>query len=133
LSVKTVWSLHIQPDQLTKTRYFGGWSNGRRGDYMLRCHELLKSSHPQPIWAATAERLSAKLFLAREPSLLAPKSAHRRADKAQRTIYACTSCASIDRNSFGLRERHHVMHYDEWWTPKNCSTVVRCRCWIRGG
>jgi len=30
-------------------RYHGGWSDGRRGDYMLRCHELLKSSHPQPI------------------------------------------------------------------------------------
>jgi hypothetical protein len=24
------WSLHIQPSQLTKTRYFGGWSNPRR-------------------------------------------------------------------------------------------------------
>ncbi len=35
------WCLHIQPDQLTKTRYLGGWSNSRCGDYMLCCHELL--------------------------------------------------------------------------------------------
>lgn len=35
------WSLHIQPDQLTKTRYLGGWSNTRRESYMSRCLELL--------------------------------------------------------------------------------------------
>ncbi len=37
------WCLHIQPDQLTKTRYFGGWSNNRRGDYQKCCRELLES------------------------------------------------------------------------------------------
>jgi Putative transposase/Transposase zinc-binding domain len=37
------WCLHIQPDQLTKTRYFGGWSNTRRVEYQLRCRELLES------------------------------------------------------------------------------------------
>jgi len=35
------WCLHIQPEQLTKTRYFGGWSNNRCGAYMSRCEELL--------------------------------------------------------------------------------------------
>lgn len=37
------WCLHVQPDQLTKTRYFGGWSNNRQGDYVARCRELLES------------------------------------------------------------------------------------------
>ena len=34
------WSEHIQPDQLTKVRYFGGWSNSKVGQYMQRCHAL---------------------------------------------------------------------------------------------
>ena len=37
------WCLHIQPNQLTKTRYFGGWSNNRSGRYVARCQELLGS------------------------------------------------------------------------------------------
>ena len=37
------WCLHIQPDQLTKTRYFGGWSNNRQATYSARCQELLQS------------------------------------------------------------------------------------------
>ncbi len=31
------WCLHIQPDQLTKTRYFGGWSNSQLASYQHRC------------------------------------------------------------------------------------------------
>jgi hypothetical protein len=38
------WCLHIQPGQLTKTRYFGGWSNQLCADYMARCREALSSS-----------------------------------------------------------------------------------------
>jgi hypothetical protein len=36
------WCLHILPEQLTKTRYFGGWSNNRRDKYMGRCRASLK-------------------------------------------------------------------------------------------
>ena len=36
------WCLHILPGQLTKTRYFGGWSNNRRDKYMARCRASLK-------------------------------------------------------------------------------------------
>ena len=35
------WCEHIQPDQLTKTRYFGGWSGQRRTAYLARCQRLL--------------------------------------------------------------------------------------------
>ena len=35
------WCVHIQPDQLTKTRYFGGWSNQKRTAYLSRCKQLL--------------------------------------------------------------------------------------------
>ena len=37
------WCLHIQPDQLTKVRHFGGWSCRRRTAYMDRCREILES------------------------------------------------------------------------------------------
>jgi len=45
------WCLHIQPDQLTKTRYFGGWSNTLRRNYLQRCQALnrnpaLPQGHP---------------------------------------------------------------------------------------
>jgi hypothetical protein len=35
------WCLHIQPDQLTKTRYFGGWSNTRQDAYLEQCAKSL--------------------------------------------------------------------------------------------
>ena len=31
------WCLHIQPDQVTKVRYFGGWSNRQMASYQGRC------------------------------------------------------------------------------------------------
>jgi hypothetical protein len=34
------WSEHIQPDQLSKVRYFGGWSTSNVGPYMQRCRDL---------------------------------------------------------------------------------------------
>ena len=35
------WCEHIQPEQLTKTRYFGGWCSRKRRQYQSRCRELL--------------------------------------------------------------------------------------------
>ncbi len=34
------WCLHILPEQLTRTRYFGGWSNNRSVKYMARCEDF---------------------------------------------------------------------------------------------
>lgn len=31
------WCLHILPDQLTKTRQFGGWSNTKAEEYLAKC------------------------------------------------------------------------------------------------
>lgn len=45
------WCLHIQPDQLTKTRYFGGWSCHQRTNYHATCRRLLgldESSQAEP-------------------------------------------------------------------------------------
>lgn len=38
------WCLHIQPDQLTKSRYFGGWSNNRLAAYLDRCVRAMEAS-----------------------------------------------------------------------------------------
>lgn len=38
------WCLHIQPDQLTKTRSWGGWSNTRAEAYREQCVRALESS-----------------------------------------------------------------------------------------
>jgi len=38
------WCNHIQPDQLTKTRYFGGWSSPKRTAYLARCQQLLEQA-----------------------------------------------------------------------------------------
>lgn len=35
------WCLHIQPEQLTKTRYFGGWSNNRLTAYQESCVSMM--------------------------------------------------------------------------------------------
>ena len=35
------WCENIQPDQLTKTRYFGGWCSRNRTEYQARCQRLL--------------------------------------------------------------------------------------------
>jgi len=42
------WCLHIQPSQLTKTRYFGGWCSRRRTQYLQTCQELLGSTEFDP-------------------------------------------------------------------------------------
>ncbi len=42
------WCLHIQPSQLTKTRYLGGWTNQYRSAYMDTCRELLPATHESP-------------------------------------------------------------------------------------
>ncbi len=35
------WCDHVQPDQLTKTRYFGGWCSRKRTGYQASCRRLL--------------------------------------------------------------------------------------------
>jgi Putative transposase/Transposase zinc-binding domain len=35
------WCDHIQPEQLTKSRYFGGWCSRKRTVYQTRCRRLL--------------------------------------------------------------------------------------------
>jgi hypothetical protein len=43
------WCMHIQPSQLTKTRYSGGWSSRRRTQYVKYCQELRGSTDFDPV------------------------------------------------------------------------------------
>src|SRR6056297_1456877 len=38
------WCLHIQPDRLTKTRYFGGWSNNQLTAYQEACVSMMNAA-----------------------------------------------------------------------------------------
>jgi hypothetical protein len=38
------WCLHIQPDQLTKTRSFGGWSNNQLTAYQEACVSMMNAA-----------------------------------------------------------------------------------------
>ena len=43
------WSMHILPKGYTRSRCFGGYHSSKRGDYLLRCRELLSTvSLPAP-------------------------------------------------------------------------------------
>lgn len=42
------WCLHIQPDQLTKTRCWGGWSNTRAEAYREQCRKAFEESSTAP-------------------------------------------------------------------------------------
>lgn len=48
------WCQHIQPNQLTKSRYFGGWSNNRLATYLDQCVAAMDASDV-PLSAATSE------------------------------------------------------------------------------
>jgi len=39
------WCLHVQPDQLTKTRHFGGWSNSKLSAYQATCVQAMESAN----------------------------------------------------------------------------------------
>jgi Putative transposase/Transposase zinc-binding domain len=48
------WCDHIQPDQLTKTRYCGGWCNQHREKYLTRCRSLLGPSDSPQVSPSTS-------------------------------------------------------------------------------
>ncbi len=70
------WSDHIQPDQLTKTRYFGGWTSQKRTKYLQRCHRLLgpsiEESPPEDAAAASTTDSTALVTLSDNPAIKCP-------------------------------------------------------------
>lgn len=78
LSVKEFvrrWSVHIQPEQLTKTRYFGGWSNQRHAEYTARCGQQLAEACQcdLSVSASRCESIGDQPRTAEEPALACPE------------------------------------------------------------
>lgn len=67
------WCSHIQPDQLTKTRYFGGWSCSRRTAYLARCRQL---SGPGATASTDAEPTADACFSGDEPEERSARCPH---------------------------------------------------------
>ena len=67
-----LWCLHIQPEQLTKTRYFGGWCNQRRAKYLQLCRQLLESPAPDPFPDSDASSSTADSFRGQGEADVAP-------------------------------------------------------------
>jgi hypothetical protein len=61
------WCEHIQPEQLTKTRYFGGWCSRKRRQYQARCRELLGLSLEVATEQAEQDTESAESVSTSEP------------------------------------------------------------------
>ncbi|TWT64867.1 putative transposase [Allorhodopirellula solitaria] len=68
------WCLHIQPDQLTKTRYFGGWSNSQLASYQQRCADDINTAEFP--YAADAIEFPPQYPEATEPRSTQPTCPH---------------------------------------------------------
>ncbi len=64
------WCLHIQPDQLTKTRSWGGWSNTRAEAYREKCRTALKASSTARLQEAVEPERDGQWVLAESASSL---------------------------------------------------------------
>jgi hypothetical protein len=76
------WCEHIQPNQLTKTRYFGGWSSQNRTAYVARCQQLLGQAEP----ASDHQALSA------DEATFAVKDLSRGEPSAEEGLPRCPHC-----------------------------------------
>ena len=81
------WSLHIQPEQLTKTRYFGGWSNQRQAEYTSLCRQLLAEARGSEAEeeAVLADSIGNQEYSAEESSLVCPHCDGRDLEMISRT------------------------------------------------
>lgn len=110
------WCDHIQPDQLTKTRYFGGWCSRHRTNYQARCRELLESTPASPADSAagTADQEdSPAALVASEPVVPEP---------LVRSGHTCSHCGSEQ-----LRLTRSVGK-PEWWQVLS-HLDSRCPAW----
>ena len=105
------WCLHIQPIQLTKTRYFGGWCNQRQGEYRTRCEELLSklgrscdSMDPQE----TADGLGDE-----QPDLLCPACGSDRMELIEQTPKPTWS-ELLDRESEASPAWYRVLQQEDF-------------------
>ncbi len=103
------WCLHIQPCQLTKTRYLGGWSCSHLRQYMNRCKAML-SEH----------RSSAQDALPVQPATLS----NHRPESPPEPELLCSHCAS---SRLSLVSETSKPSWSELFRPENRA----CPDWYR--
>ena len=101
------WCEHIQPEQLTKTRYFGGWCNQKRKPYQTRSQEL----YNQHIQATGSSKTSPK-----------PERSAERDSRAP--VRQCGACASYAVRVIGVGSKPS-------WSEVLSSRDARCPAWYR--
>lgn len=128
------WCEHIQPDQLTKTRYFGGWCSCKRTTYLANCQRLLgleltpidyeapecepqsssspdtteQPDHESRLQCSACEGYSLR-FMAQTPKP-AWSSVHRHTDERCPEWYAESAYAEF----YAYLEREYGISYEDW-------------------
>jgi hypothetical protein len=103
------WCEHIQPDQLTKTRYYGGWCCRKRKEYQTKCRRLLSPTEQEVEVALTEEPPAASESSSAEP----PESISQR---------ACPCCASGSLRLIGAIDKPS-------WSKVLSHLDHRCPAW----
>jgi hypothetical protein len=101
------WCDHIQPDQLTKTRYFGGWCSRKRTEYQACCRRLL---------AATLKNQA-------DPADPADESSSPRGSLAgEESCLQCQACQSRSLRLIGVTDKPS-------WSSVLTHLDSRCPAW----
>ncbi|QDT03306.1 hypothetical protein K227x_16880 [Rubripirellula lacrimiformis] len=115
------WCLHIQPDQLAKTRCLGGWSSNRRGAYQDRCREQLEAVEGWRLEEPSAD--SSKAALAQSPDQVCEHCGSDRIELVQDTpkpSWAEIFWREDDRCPEWYADRQRESHR-RLWTERNST------------
>ena len=104
------WCLHIQPEQLTKSRYFGGWSNNQLTAYQEACVSMMNA---------------AEVPLSPEAMQFPPAEPEASDFESDATLVAeCPSCGEAALRMLGYRPRPS-------WSDLLSQRSTHLPCWHR--
>jgi Putative transposase len=123
------WCDHIQPDQLTKTRYFGGWCCRKRTEYQARCRRMLGLSSENEVSDEIDD----------PPSVELPSSSAGLAgdSQARESSFRCPACESpllrligqTSKPSWSSVLRHLDSRCPDWYAETErqafCESLAR--------
>ena len=110
------WCMHIQPSQLTKTRYCGGWSSRKRTQYVEYCQELRGSTDFDPVLIEAMDDLIDPQFHQADSA----NTADTDADKS--SAPSCPHCENQPMRLTGQTQRPS-------WCDILRHTDSRCPAW----
>ena len=115
------WCMHIQPSQLTKTRYCGGWSSRRRTQYTENCQELRGSTDFDPVVIEAMDDFIDPQFHSKlDQQFAAPNTADANADRP--SVPSCPHCENQPMRLTGQTPKPS-------WSDILRHTDQRCPAW----